>query len=180
MSVSEKQLNANRQNAHKSTGPRTPEGKAKVSQNAVKHGLYARRQVITCPALPESHTEFDSLLDALVAKLSPNSTVEHFLVKRIANCAWQLRRSDKLVSSQIHDQIPHLSDPNDPALLAVAKLYHQSRVFGRRLQYRINRSHSLFLDVKQSHFSETVQQFEQELHISKSGCETNPLVERVL
>ena len=33
---------ANRLNARKSTGPRTPEGKAVVSQNAVKHGLLAR------------------------------------------------------------------------------------------------------------------------------------------
>ncbi|MHC4331688.1 MAG: hypothetical protein ACYSWW_26580 [Planctomycetota bacterium] len=36
----EAQVNANRENAKKSTGPRTPEGKTAVSQNAVKHGLF--------------------------------------------------------------------------------------------------------------------------------------------
>jgi hypothetical protein len=35
------QIKANRQNAQKSTGPKTDEGKAAASQNAVKHGLFA-------------------------------------------------------------------------------------------------------------------------------------------
>ena len=37
--VSQKRLDANRRNAQKSTGPRTPEGKAKASANAATHGL---------------------------------------------------------------------------------------------------------------------------------------------
>jgi len=43
----EAQIHANRQNAQKSTGPKTAEGKAAVSQNAVKHGLIASEAVIT-------------------------------------------------------------------------------------------------------------------------------------
>jgi len=46
---------ANRLNAQKSTGPQTPEGKAVVSQNALKHGLSARRDVI----ITENQAEFD-------------------------------------------------------------------------------------------------------------------------
>jgi protein subunit release factor B len=41
------QTKANQQNAQKSTGPKTAEGKAVVSQNAVKHGLFAAEAVIT-------------------------------------------------------------------------------------------------------------------------------------
>jgi hypothetical protein len=41
MTLSEKQLLANRRNADSSTGPRTPEGKAAVSRNALAHGLTA-------------------------------------------------------------------------------------------------------------------------------------------
>ena len=42
----EMQIKANRQNAQKSTGPRTQDGKEAVSQNAVKHGLCASKNVI--------------------------------------------------------------------------------------------------------------------------------------
>jgi len=38
--ASQKQIDANRRNAERSTGPRTPEGKAIVKNNALKHGLY--------------------------------------------------------------------------------------------------------------------------------------------
>ena len=42
----EKQTSASRENAKKSTGPRTPEGKANSSKNALKHGLMAQDAVI--------------------------------------------------------------------------------------------------------------------------------------
>jgi hypothetical protein len=44
--VSERKLSANRANAQKSTGPRTPEGKRRVARNAVKHGILAREVFI--------------------------------------------------------------------------------------------------------------------------------------
>ena len=47
MSVSKKQLIANRANAQLSTGPNTDEGKDIAGQNAVKHGLYAHYLLIT-------------------------------------------------------------------------------------------------------------------------------------
>ena len=49
------QIQANRENAKKSTGPRTPEGKARVSKNALKHGLLAQDSVIP----GEDPAEFD-------------------------------------------------------------------------------------------------------------------------
>ena len=53
MSVNNKQLTANKQNARKSTGPKTDTGKAALSQNATKHGLYSRSAVINSPHLKE-------------------------------------------------------------------------------------------------------------------------------
>ncbi|MHC4445109.1 MAG: hypothetical protein ACYTA5_21125 [Planctomycetota bacterium] len=52
--ISEKQLQANRQNAKKSTGPKTPEGKARSSQNALKHGLLARQILINDDDPPQT------------------------------------------------------------------------------------------------------------------------------
>jgi hypothetical protein len=54
--TTERQIEANRQNAHASTGPRTPEGKAKVSRNPEKHGLFSRQVVIE----GEDAAEFDA------------------------------------------------------------------------------------------------------------------------
>jgi len=51
MTVSEKQLIANRQNAQKSTGPKTDKGKVVVGNNAVKHGLYNDNVIIDSPYL---------------------------------------------------------------------------------------------------------------------------------
>jgi len=45
--TSQARVSANRRNATKSTGPRTLEGKAIVAQNAIKHGLLARQDLIT-------------------------------------------------------------------------------------------------------------------------------------
>jgi len=53
--TTETQIITNRRNTLKSTGPRTPKGKAAVSQNAVKHGLSARSAVISS----ESQADFD-------------------------------------------------------------------------------------------------------------------------
>ena len=61
------QIKANGDNAKKSTGPRTEEGKARVANNALKHGLLARDTVLP----GEDPAEFDQQLAALEADLQP-------------------------------------------------------------------------------------------------------------
>ncbi len=65
--ATEAQILANRLNAQKSTGPRTPEGKAAVAQNAVKHRLSGRLDVIK----GEDQAEFDLHREALLGELAP-------------------------------------------------------------------------------------------------------------
>ena len=72
---------ANCRNAQKSTGPNTPQGKAVVSQNALKHGLAARHDVITS----ESQADFDLHRDALLAELDPIGPMESILTDRIVS-----------------------------------------------------------------------------------------------
>ncbi|MHC4442745.1 MAG: hypothetical protein ACYTA5_09140, partial [Planctomycetota bacterium] len=91
--ISQKQLQANRQNAKKSTGPQTPEGKARSSQNALKHGLLARQILINDDDPNEKTEDFDQLLSDLVDELQPDGRIQSLLVQRIAVCYWRLRRA---------------------------------------------------------------------------------------
>jgi hypothetical protein len=87
--ATEAQIKANKRNAKKSTGPRTTEGKARVSENAVKHGLTARRNIIKS----ESQEEFDHHRRRFFAELAPSSAVEYALAERIISLAWRLKRA---------------------------------------------------------------------------------------
>ncbi len=75
--ASKRQTNANRRNAKKSTGPKTPEGKAASCMNSVKHGFRSSQVVIP----GESEAEFDALLDSFLTTWQPQSGVEAALVR---------------------------------------------------------------------------------------------------
>ena len=85
---SEAQILANRLNALKSTGPRTNEGKAAVSQNAVKHGLLAEHDVICS----ESQADFDLYRQQILDELNPVSPMESMLAERVVALSWRLKR----------------------------------------------------------------------------------------
>src|SRR5216117_3433053 len=83
-----KQIEANRRNALKSTGPGTPEAKAAVRMNALRHGLRARTVVL--PA--ENSEEFHQLCNDLETEWQPQSRTEHFYVEQMAISQWKLTR----------------------------------------------------------------------------------------
>jgi hypothetical protein len=86
--TSERQAEANRQNATKSTGPRTPAGKAAVALNGIKHGLLSRE----CLLKGESETELVAFGKRLRAKLAPVGELELLFADRVISTAWRLRR----------------------------------------------------------------------------------------
>ena len=86
---SEKQIEANRANAQKSTGPRTEGGKTRSRANAWKHGLSASMLV----AGGEEVGDFEDLRTALMDHHDPQSTLECELVERVAGILWRLRRA---------------------------------------------------------------------------------------
>jgi len=86
--ASQKQLEANRRNALKSTGPKTPEGKAIVALNALQHGLRSERAV----APGEDAEEFANFREELLSELAGDSAVESIFVERLVLAAWRLRR----------------------------------------------------------------------------------------
>jgi hypothetical protein len=89
VTVSERRLEANRRNAMRSTGPRTPEGKAVVALNAMKHGLLSREVLV------KGETEADLVAFArrMRAQLAPLGELELLLADRIISTAWRLRRA---------------------------------------------------------------------------------------
>ena len=86
--TSEKKAEANRRNALKSTGPKTPEGKAAVRLNALKHGLLS--QEILLPG--EDEEALRELGHNLRTELQPVGELENLLVDRIISAYWRLRR----------------------------------------------------------------------------------------
>src|SRR5918994_1586008 len=86
--TSKKQVQANRRNALKSTGPKTPAGKAAVRLNANKHGL--RSQEVLLPG--EDEEALKELDENLRAELQPVGELENLLVDGIVAAHWRLRR----------------------------------------------------------------------------------------
>ena len=79
MMTTEAQLRANQENAKKSTGPVTFEGKKRSSQNAMTHGIFA-----SIPILPgEDEASLKALADALNQAFQPKDAMELMLVERI-------------------------------------------------------------------------------------------------
>ncbi len=96
--ASQAQIQANRVNALKSTGPKTERGKAAVSHNAVKHGLLAEQVVIS----GEDPGEFEFYREAMIEELSPFGAVETVLAERVVGLAWRLRRAER-IQSEVFD-----------------------------------------------------------------------------
>jgi len=88
MPTTEAQIAANRINAQASTGPRTVEGKARTSQNALSSGLFSKRDLVR----PEETAEYAEMRDTLWADFHPATLMEKIQVAEIVTAAWRLRR----------------------------------------------------------------------------------------
>jgi hypothetical protein len=118
-----KRAEANRRNARKSTGPKTPEGKDRSKFNALKHGLNAKTLVLP----GEDAGAFQDRLDAWAADLKPCNDVEHILVERSATLSWQLERADRADAARLESII--ISAPAEEAL----RQADQAAALGQRL-----------------------------------------------
>jgi hypothetical protein len=87
--TTEVQIQANRADAQKSTGPHTPEGKETAAQNALKHGLFAREGAI----LREDEREFEEYRENLLNQLIPGTPLEETLAERFVDLSWRLKRA---------------------------------------------------------------------------------------
>ena len=86
--VSDRKRAANRANAQKSTGPKTVEGKAKVKNNATKHGLRAEQVVLPW----EDADAFEAMRQTWIDEWKPPTDARRALVELGVAQAWMVRR----------------------------------------------------------------------------------------
>jgi hypothetical protein len=115
--TSERQAESNRANAALSTGPRSAEGKAKVAQNAIKHGAYSTLPIIPGVERPE---DWEAHLAGIMLSLSPVGALETRLAERVALLLWRLDRVARYETAvttigldEVDDE-PALTDDDDP------------------------------------------------------------------
>lgn len=85
--ASARQIAANQRNALKSTGPRSLAGRARSSQNAIKHGLTAH--TVIPGEDPEHYIRFRGEVQRA---LRPRGRLEIELARQIADLQWRMRR----------------------------------------------------------------------------------------
>ena len=145
MATSQKQIDANRRNAQKSTGARTDEGKAKTRLNALRDGLTG--QVITLS--DEERPIFEKLKAELIADLAPKTVME---LKLAGSIAWDTWRLDHLraiemnvyaLGTETNDTVIDCDDVQIQTAMSAAVTFKQeSHDFALRSIYeqRMNRS----------------------------------------
>ena len=146
----QKQIDANRRNAQKSTGPKTDQGKSIVAQNAVTHGFTANK-----PLIPgEDPTAYDTFKTNLLKELNPQGPAESMLADRIIDLSWRLKRSGRLHIAAYHvfaegssGILPESETPANPELsigrIAVRD-FAGDRVFERLLIHERRIENSLY------------------------------------
>jgi hypothetical protein len=99
-----RQIEANRRNALKSTGPKTEAGKQKSRCNAVRHGLTAE----TVIGALEDAEDYQAFEATIIADYDAQSAVERELVLRLASLLWRLRRATIMETGLFEIQAEHL------------------------------------------------------------------------
>ena len=101
-----RQIEANRRNASKSTGPITEDGKQRSRCNAVRHGLTAETVIGTL----EDAEDYKAFEAAIIGDYDAQSAVERELVLRLASLLWRLRRATTMETGLFEIQADHLNE----------------------------------------------------------------------
>jgi hypothetical protein len=120
---------ASRRNGARSQGPKTAVGKARTSQNALKHGLCAHKHVVLNT---EDAQAFAALEATLLEELAPEGVLQRLLAGRVVRAAWRLERAERIEAELFVNQMRGDSD----LALAVIRDGHGTRSFDTLLRYR--------------------------------------------
>jgi hypothetical protein len=135
-----KQIEANRRNSLKSTGPKTEAGKRAARCNAVRHGLRA-----------ETVIDYKGFEAAITADYDAQSAVERELVLRLASLLWRLRRATTIETGLFEIQAEHLSDFRKARLVSPASREIVYALFNANSDPRQAASHDLTNALETNH-----------------------------
>ncbi len=128
-----RQIEANRRNARKSTGPITEEGKQRSRCNAVRHGLTAE----TVIGALEDAKDYKAFEAAIIADYNAQSAVERELVLRLASLLWRLRRARimetglfEIQADSLREFMQRQTEPNPTGSKLAVELGEQREVRG--------------------------------------------------
>ena len=100
--TSEKQIEANRRNAQRSTGPKTTEGKERAAQNATRSGIYAKTLLpIPRGLFAEEAADIEEFEADLLEALRPRDALEWGLARRIVSNMLRSQRMDRFESEAL-------------------------------------------------------------------------------
>jgi hypothetical protein len=123
-----RQIEANRRNALKSTGPKTEAGKQQSRCNAVRHRLTAE----TVIGALEDAEDYQAFEATIIADYDAQSAVERELVLRLASLLWRLRRASIMETGLFEIQAEHLRGYRQARRLLPHSRYVVHAVLGRR------------------------------------------------
>jgi hypothetical protein len=146
--ATKRQIAANRRNAKKCTGPKTPEGKAASSMNALRHGLRARKVVLP----DEKPEEFDEIFTGLQDQFQPQNPGEQYLVDQAAIAQW------KLVRAEVYQA---RSREKDPSIEACSAVFCKMTLVTGRLERTYSRAYKELERIKAARGKQRVASEEQ-------------------
>lgn len=126
-------------NAQNSTGPATAEGKARSSQNALRHGLTSNKVVLA----HENADEFKSLRQSFLDTHRPATEREEQLVIRMVEAWWRLNRAYRVETEFLQQSADAMSEAHadltsEGALAAIFLDSAKSRNYRLFLRYLTN------------------------------------------
>ena len=125
------QIEANRRNSQRNTGPKTDKGKARTRRNALKHGMAA---LTIMPSLPqEDPQQLEERTDRYTNDLQPRNAVEYDLAAQSARLALAIERAERIETAHLAGRVREAA--RERTQQVSTRRLEQVRELGRRLLY---------------------------------------------
>ena len=169
-----------RANGARSRGPVTPEGRARSSKNAIKHGLSSRAIVLS----NESESEFEKLLESYLAQFNPQSEIEASLVEQLVAARWRMERVWAIETSLLDLEMTEQEDAVDQKYESIDEVARTALAFralcdNSRTLNLLSRYESQFRRAGERALDSLLRLQDQQLEKQKLQNEPNHLPTRV-